>query len=91
MLKKLRQTQFFEHFVYSGNRLTLNVLCITLSFLSPKVIKNPFNFQFLFRRTSKTVNYTLLNISAELRRLFFRFPVPFQKLCAENFSKLLSF
>ena len=49
------------------------------------------HFSLFVQAFFQAVIYTLLNISAELRCLYFRFPLLFQKLHAEKFSKLLSF
>ena len=75
MLKKTRRTQFFEYFEYFDNLLIINVLWLNSSFLLPNHLQNPSTFQFLFRHTFKTVNYTLLNISVEVNCLFLRSPL----------------
>ena len=91
MLKKTCRTQFFGDFGCFDNSLITNILQLKLPFTLPNATQNPHNFQFLFRHTFQTTNYTLLNISTELHCLFSRFLMPFQKIYAENFSKLLSF
>ena len=90
MLEKSCWTQFFEFSEYFINLLIINELYIKPPFSPSNTARNLLTFRFLFRHTSKTVNYTLLNISAEANCLFYRFPVLFQKIYAENFSNLLS-
>ena len=90
-LKKTRRTQFFDNFECFDNKLIINILQAYLSFLPQNTVSNPLTFKFLFRHTFKIANYTLLNILSEAHSLFLRFPMFFQKLYAENFSKLLSF
>ncbi len=91
MIEKKYQTQFFENFMRSDNLLIINVLQHNPLFPPLNVTKNPLTFKFLFRHTIQTINYTLLNISVELCCLHFCSPVLFQKIYAENFSKVLSF
>ncbi len=91
MLKKTCQTQFFDKSECFSNMLTINILQLNSSFPPSNVLKNPLIFRFLSVHSSKATNYTLLNILTGLRCLFLRSPVLFQKLYAENFSKLLSF
>ena len=91
MLKKTCRTQFFDKSEYSNKSLIINILQTNLPLLLPNAARTPPTFKFLFRYISKTDNYTLLNILTELRCLLLRSPVLFQKLYAENFSKLLSF
>ena len=73
----MRQTQFFEKFVYSDNTLITNILCLNLPFLPSKILKNPLTFKFLFKHSSKARSYTLLNISTEANCLFLRSPLFF--------------
>ena len=79
MLKKTRRTQFFEDFEKFCKLLILNILHPNPAFSSPNHIRNPPTFQFLFRHTFKTINYTLLNILPEDHRFlprkqdFFKF------------------
>ena len=75
MLKKMRRTQFFDGFVYSDNLLIISILCVNLPFSPSSTLKNTLTFKFLFRHSSKTVNYTLLNISTEANFVFLGFPV----------------
>ncbi len=91
MLKKTCWTQIFETSEYSDNLLTINMLQPKLLLSPLNVTQNPLTFKFLFRHSSKAAIYTLLNILSEVHSLFLRFPMFFQKLYAENFSKLLSF
>ena len=90
-LQKMRWTQFFEDFLYSDNLLIISLLQQIPPFCHSNATSNPLVFRFLFRCFFKAMNYTLLNISTEVHSLFLRCQVPFQKLHAENFSKLLSF
>ena len=83
--------QFFENFEYSDNLLIINILQSNPSFSLPNTLPNSLTFKFLFRHTFETGIYTLLNILSEAHSLFLRFPMFFQKLYAEKFSKLLSF
>ena len=53
MLKKMRRTQFFEHFVRSDNLLITNILHTNSSFLSLNVLKNQLTFKFLFSHFPK--------------------------------------
>ena len=75
MLKKMRRTQFFEHFVRSDNMLITNILHTNSSFLSSNALKNQLTFKFLFRHTFQVEIYTLFNISSAPCCLFFRFPL----------------
>ena len=69
----MRWTQFFEKFVCSDNLLIINILHLNSSFFSSNAPSNPLIFRFLFRHSSNTYVYTLLNILAVLRHPFFRF------------------
>ena len=85
------RTQFFETFECLENLLITNELHLNSEFSLPNITFNPLTFRFQFKYSSKAAIYTLLNISTEPQCFVLRFPMLFQKLHAENFSKLLSF
>ncbi len=75
----MRWTKIFEDFEYFDNILITNILYSNLLFPPQNHTQNPLTFQFMFRRTSWTANYTLLNIFPESHRFlpqkqeFFKF------------------
>ena len=73
----MSRTQFFEDCECSDNLLIINVLWQVQPFTLPNTASNSLIFEFLFRHSSKTENYTSLNISAEANCFFLRSPLFF--------------
>lgn len=73
------RTQIFEDFERFGNSLIINALYPNTPFLPQNYTHNLPTFEFLFRHSSKTADYTLFNISPENRHFlprkqeFFKF------------------
>ncbi len=71
MLRKMRQTEFFENFEYSNNSLIINTLYLNPLFLISSTTLEPLIFKFMFKHSSKATNYILLNILPGLNSLLF--------------------